>query len=197
MAWGVHEFTPVARYVSPQSNCNKPIEIFRKGEVSKRPGYRIAAIGAHGNGYANHETLEKTIVDEANKVCADFVIITGGEITKDEMVGSYGSGIMMSDHIRRPHMYAVAFRYAKVIIGVNFDKDGIIEYVRTGSTADKVGIKEGYKLLTVNGVFIKGDPFVVDREILSKNPGDKVQIEYMDKEGNKINKNILLEGIVN
>mgnify|MGYP001581604637 CR=1 FL=1 len=195
MAWGKHEFTPVARYVTAPENCNNHVDIFRKGETSKRPGYRIAAVAAHGNGYANQETLEKTILEEANKVCADFVIITAGEVTKDETIGTYSGGIMIANQIQRPHLYGIAYRYAKVALGINLDKDGIIEYVRSGSTAEKSGLKEGCKLLTVNGIFVKSDVYSIEREILIKNPGDTVHIEYMDKEGNKNNKDIVLEGI--
>lgn len=194
-AWGIHEFTPIARHVSTPDNCNNPVDIIRKGEAPKRPGYRIAAVAAHGNGYANQETLEETILEEAKKVCADFLIITASEVTNDEMIGTYSGGVMIAEQIQRPHLYGVAYRYAKVALGINYNNDYVIEYVWPGSTAEKNGLKEGFKLLSINGVFVKSDKFIVDREILIKNPGDTVRIEYLDKEGNKNSKVILLEGL--
>jgi hypothetical protein len=193
MAWGRHELTPLGHYASASVQCNNPIEIMRKGEALKKPAYRVAALGAHGNGYADQNTLEKTLIEEARKVCADLVMITGSNVSRDETIASYGGGVMVADKIRRPHLYGVAYKYAKTSIGINCDKDGIIEYVRSGSTAEKNGLKEGMKLLTVNGIFIKGDHFALEREILSQEPGAKVRIEYIDKNGEKNAINIILE----
>jgi len=196
IARGVHDLTPNVRNSMAIGNCVTQVELYRQGETPKKPGYRVATVAAHGNGYANQDTLEKTIIEEANKVCADFIVLVGHKISKDETIGTYGGGIMMSDQIRRPHLYGIAYRYSKVALGINLNKEGIIEYVRSGSVAEKNGIIEGMKLLTVNGTFIKSDAFILDKEILMRNPGDQVRIEILDKDGKKQMKEFILEALM-
>lgn len=100
-------------------------------------------------------------------------------------------------HDRRSNQ-ATAFVWRRlsvcaVALGVNANKDGVVEYVRSGSVAQKVGLVEGMKILAVNGNFVQGDEYIFEREILSRQPGDRVQIEYLDKNGEKIFKEVILE----
>jgi len=195
MALGRHEMLPPAQTICSTSSRAQSVKLYRQGEMPRKPFIRIAFVAADGNGYATLETLEQTLLDEAAKVGADCVIVTGREVTKDESIATYGRGFMIGDQIRRPHMYGVACRYAKVAIGVDLNKDGVIEYVRSGSVAQKMGLVEGMKILAVNGYFLQSDNYTLERELLSKEPGEKVQIEYLDKNGEKISKEVVLEKI--
>jgi hypothetical protein len=48
----------------------------------------------------------------------------------------------------------------------------------------------------VNGTFIKNDAFILDKEILMRNPGDQVRIEILDKDGKKQMKEFILEALI-
>ncbi len=192
-ATGRHEILPSAQYVSKTSAPTSIVKIYHQGERPQRPVIRIASVAAHGNAYATIEILEETLRKEAAKVGADCVIVIGREITKDETVATYGGGIMLADSIKRPHMYGIACRYAKIQLGINFNEEGVIEYVKPNSLAQKIGLKEGMKFLAINGKFLRGDNYLLERELLSKEPGEKIIIEYLDNSGEKVSKEIVLE----
>ena len=193
MAIGSHEMLPPAQFISASLGTTSQVDLYRQGEAPKRPVIRIALVAAHGNGYATTETLEETLRNEAAKIGAECVIVTQREITRDETIAAYGGGLMLGDQIHRPHMYGVACRYAKVALGVHLSKEGVIEYVRASSTAQKIGMKEGIKLLAVSGKFLRGDDYLIEREVLSRQPGDKIVIEYLDTDGQKVSKDVVLE----
>jgi S1-C subfamily serine protease len=195
MARGVHEYTPIGHLAPKYGPCIDNIAILKKGETLNRGAFRVANVAAHGNGYATYETLESALVEEARKVCADVVLIYDSNITKDEMVASYGAGIMIADHVQRPHLYGTAFKYSKTSIGIFFnkDKDYRVEYVKRGSLAEKYGIKEGMRLLAINGTSVSHDQFAIEKEILLKDPGDKIELELYGIDGNKIIINITLK----
>lgn len=192
MARAVHEDLPPAALVTDSVNVTGQVDIYRNGDLPKRPIIRIAQVGAHGNGYATEETLEQALVKEALKVNADCIILTNREVSKDETIGSYGGGIFMANSIQRPHLYGIACKYAKVSLGINANKDGLITYVTAGSAAAKAGIVEGDKLLAVNGVPISSSPFVIEREISVKKPGDVVKVEFLNKNGDKESRSVTL-----
>jgi predicted metalloprotease with PDZ domain len=187
MAWPKSQLLPPSDFLGP----NRPIpeesvRLFREGETPQRAVVRIAAVAAHGNGYATRETLENTLIKEAARLGAEVVVVTQSEVTRDETVGSYGGGIMIADQIQRPHLYGVACRWATASMGINFDReDGQIRYVKAGSPAEKAGIKEGHKILAINGNFIGSDQFVIEREVLSKRPGEIVSVELLSPTGDK------------
>lgn len=202
LAWGKHQMLPPSKYVSALSApSSQSVALYQEGEVPNRACIRIAKVAAHGNGYATRETLESTIRDEAASIGAEFVVLTGEEITKDEVIGShYGGwgwgsmwGTSVYDSIKRPHLYGIACRNAAVRLGIHLDKDRRVTYVVRDSTADRLGIKEGDRLLAINGRFLAADSYTLDLEVLSKRPGDNIVVEYMTIEGTKIAKDIALE----
>ncbi|WP_138922339.1 PDZ domain-containing protein [Hylemonella gracilis] len=191
-ASGVHELLPSANYMS-SSQGNGSVDVFRQGESPSRPYVRIAAVAAHGNAYADQATLERVLVQEAQKVGADCVTITGKEISKDEGVGTYGGGIMMSSQIQRPHLYGIACRYSKVRLGISWDKEGFITYVSSGSAADRAGLVEGQRLAAINGVPFSYGGYFMEKEVVSKSPGDVVVLEVLSRNSEKIRKEVVLE----
>jgi membrane-associated protease RseP (regulator of RpoE activity) len=192
LAVGQNELLPGARLVAKEMRTPDQIEIYRQGEWPRRMGLiKIAMVAAHGNGYATTETLQNKLKEEAAKVGGDVVILTGSQITNDETVGTYGGGIMMATPIQRPHLYGVAMRYSPVYVGINWNREKIIDYVNANSPAEKAGIKAGDKLVAVNGEYLRDD-LIVEKEILSKKPGDKIILEYI-RDGKKLSAEMVLE----
>ncbi len=66
-------------------------------------------------------------------------------------------------------------------------------YVFAGSAAEKAGIVEGCRVLAFNGKPLDSAGLVVASEVLSKHPGDKVLVEWLDKAGNKVRKEVILQ----
>ena len=184
MARGVHELTPTANIVEKHNVHFQKIEVFTKDTPPNKPIVVIANVAAHGNGYATNETLKETIKKETAKIGGELVILTERNISKDETIGSYGSGLYMANQIQRPHLYGVAAVYSKVKLGTVVENDGTIRYVSSDSSADRAGLKEGIKILSINGRFYNNS-LVMQTEVSVKKPGDIVTIEYMDNENEK------------
>ncbi len=192
MARGVHELNYLAKTTPKTNKSPMEIEVFTNDSPPSRAVIFFAKVAAHGNGYANNAVLLTTLKQETSKIGAELVFITNKEISKDEVIGVYGDGIMMSNQIKRPHLYGVAGVYSKVKIGIRADNDGIIKYITTDSPADKAGLKEGMRLLSINGqYFNNADLF--QKEVANKLPGDEVSIEYLDNDNNKLKVNVKLE----
>jgi membrane-associated protease RseP (regulator of RpoE activity) len=192
MARGVHEDLPPAAYATGSSTAAGHVDVFKDGDLPKRPVIRIAKVAAHGNGYATQATLEETLVQEAKKVNADCLVITASNVSKDETIGTYGGGLFSSAQIQRPHLFGVACKYAQVRLGINQDKDHVITYVTEGSPAATAGIVEGEKIIAINGVPITASPYLVETEVSVKRPGDTVKLELLDQSGQKQSKTITL-----
>ena len=193
VANGIHELLPTAEAVHKKTTPFQKIEIYTQDNLPVDKGYVfIAKVAAHGNAYASNETLKETIRKEASKVGAELVLLTGENITNDESIGSYGGGIYISDQIKRPHLYGLAAVYSKVKFGTVTGNDGYIKYIRSGSSADKAGLREGMKILSINGRFFQNN-LVMQTEVSAKKPGDIVTIEYMDNENEKKIVRIVLE----
>jgi predicted metalloprotease with PDZ domain len=192
MARGVNELLPGAQYSKPVDITSSQIQVFKNGVFPKMPCIYVARIAAHGNGYATTETLEQTLREQAAKLKSDVVLIDKLEISNDETVGTYGTGIMLADTIKRPHLYGTACRLTRISLGVT-NKDGIVQYVSANSLAARAGISEGDKLLAVNGQALYGDPFLIEREILSKSSGERVILEFLTKDNIKVTREIILE----
>lgn len=184
MATGAKEMHPSARYADLRRKTATEIMVYNANSGDIPPSIRVANLGAHGNGYANDQVLIQKLKEEAAAIGADMVVVYHKEITKDETIGTYGGGMFIADQIQRPHMYGVAYVYAKSTIGIRFDNNRKILYVVSGSGADKVGIKEGMTLLAVNGEFVN-DISVFEKNVFSKNPGENISLEILNLDGIK------------
>jgi hypothetical protein len=171
----------VLQQVSPEN-----VAILRGKEASKKPATKIAELGAHGNAYAKKDFLEDQLKQEAAKIGADFIYVSDVQISKDEKVAVYGDGILLADQVQRPHLYAYAYKYSKIKLGVDIDhKDGTIKYVNSGGAFDKAGIKEGYKILAFNGVYV-GSEDARENELAKLNVGDKLIVECLNEKQEKV-----------
>lgn len=194
MAISRHQLLPASKcYTDNEIKKAEEIDILRDGEPAKKPIVRIAKVVAHGNGFATMETLESKLKEVTASLGGDLVYVTQYQVTNDETIGSYGSGLMISEQIKRPHLYGIACRYSKVRLGVNWGTPrGLIVYVTSGSIAEKIGLKEGYRIIAINGKFIDVNGYVLETELSAKNPGDKIKIEYLDTDQNKKSAEIVL-----
>jgi hypothetical protein len=190
------ELLPPSGFFERPNTSRSPesVQIYREGTNPEAAAVPIANVAAHGNGYADRATLERTLQLASAAVGADGVVIRGMEISSDETVGTYSQGIMISNTIKRPHLYGFAFRWATATIGINYDEEGRIKYVVLGSPADKAGLKEGDEILAINGRFIGHDPFVVAREISTKKAGTNVVVEFKRRGGDKQAVDVVLAG---
>ncbi|MGE4498547.1 MAG: PDZ domain-containing protein [Deferribacterales bacterium] len=189
-----YDLLPPAYSLQPlKPKAESDVTLLKENEKPKKTFIRTATIGVHGNGYADRVLLESKLVKQAAELGADFVIVTEMQITKDEVVGTYGYGMFMSSQIQRPHLYGVAGVWSKVAMGINYDDTGNITYVKANSPAEKAGIKEGYKLLAVEGEFFDTKAFTVEQIYTNKSPGDKLDIEYIDNNKVKQKATIILE----
>lgn len=189
MAWPVSEFLPPATIIGPRARISPAaVKLYREGQPPDRPFAQLAKIAAHGNAYATRTTLEQTLIKEAARLGANGVIIVGQEVTRDETIGSYGGGIMVANQIKRPHLYGVAFVWQKVRLGVASNaKDGqrTVTYVIAGSPAERAGIKEGDKLLAIDGQFVGANEMDFERAMYRYGPGDSATVELLDAAGQK------------
>jgi membrane-associated protease RseP (regulator of RpoE activity) len=192
MAQGVHELNSQAKNTPRINKTPIEIEVYTQDNPPPKPVLYIANVAAHGNGYADNNVLLTTLKEETSKVGAELVFITNKEISKDEIIGSYGDGIMMSNQIKRPHLYGIAGVYSKVRIGITAGNDGIIKYINADSPADKAGLKEGMRLLSINGKYFN-NANLFQKEVSNKSPGDVVIIEYLNRDNNKTKVNVKLE----
>lgn len=195
MSNGARESLPGASVVGTSSPKDpESVRLYKNGEKPEKPVITIAKVGAHGNGYADKTVLEQRLRIEAAKLGADCVIVTNFEVTKDETVGTYSGGMMIANNIQRPHLYGVACRYANACVGffLNNERECVVRYVKANSPAEKIGLVEGCTLLAINSIPMNGTHAVVEKEILSKNPGDKVTLEWLDKSGTKVKKEATL-----
>jgi hypothetical protein len=202
LAWGKHELLPPAQYVSPLVPLPADsVHLYREGEMPKRACIRIAKVAAHGNAYATSETLEDAIRFEAASIGADYVAIISQQVTKDETISSFSGGwgwgsmwgTAISEQIQRPHLYGIACRSAAVRFGAQADKEWKVQYIYRNTTADRLGLKIGDKVLAVNGRFLAADIYAIDQEVLVKRPGESITVEYLTNDGMKITKDIILE----
>lgn len=192
-AVGYHDMLPPSKhYTNLAPTPPGEVDLFQKGDAPAKPCVRIATIAVHGNGHATKHLLEDKLTEEAGKLGADLVIVTQYQVTNDQSIGTYGGGIMTSTRINTPHLYGVACKYSRVLLGVFLDKKGVIEYVTSGSIAEKHGLKEGDKVVAINGKFLNMNDFTLEEEVNIKSPGDKIKIEYVNKDHEKIAVDIVL-----
>ncbi|MCI1278905.1 MAG: PDZ domain-containing protein [Nitrospira sp.] len=188
MARGQHEVFDTAQLV-PVLKAKEPhdVRVYQEGSYPDTGCFKVAYVAAHGNGYATKQTLETKLQEETAELGGDSVIIYSRQINNGMTVGTYGGGIAMADTIRTPSLYGVACRIPHATTGARVngkDKEYSIKYVSKGSPAEAAGLLEGDKLLTLNGRLIDSDPLLFEKEIGSKRPGDRLQVEYM-RDGKK------------
>jgi len=187
-----NETLPPAKYagdIRPSGN----FLVFKNGELPPRSFIRIGLVSASGNQNASFKNLEEKIIKTSKWIGGDGVIITNKNSTPSGSVGASSGGISISELTYSPSMYGVIFKYSRVDFGVLCDKQGRINYVKENSTAEREGLSEGMKILAINGNPLLSSPYVAEEEIGVKNPGDKIAIEFLDKNTQKIRKEIILE----
>lgn len=156
MARGVHDLRALNQDTPRTNKTVNEIVVYTQDSPPSRPFIVIADVAAHGNGYADNSVLLDILKKETVKVGAEMVMITNKEVTSDEVVGTYGGGFMMTSQIKRPHLYGIAGIYSKVKIGITVGEDGLIRYIAANSSADKAGMKEGMRLLSIKGQYFSG-----------------------------------------
>ena len=154
----------------------------------------IANVYADGNGFAWREELEEELREQASEVGADYVVIDNIKVSNDETGGTYGGGLMLSGQIQRPHQAGYACRASKVKMGAHFDgKSYKIKYVYPNSAAAKAGFVEGEEILSADGVYLGGtDRYAWYRTVSVKQPGQKVVFEVLNRNGEKITREVTL-----
>ena len=187
-ARGKHELFETANLIPPvKVNNPQEVKIYRDGAFPEKGCFKVAMLSAHGNGYADRTNLETALQEEAVETGSESIIIVGTQVNNGMTVGTYGGGIAMGNTIQLPSMYGVGCRMPPVTTGAHLggkDKDFAVTYVVKGSPAEKAGVLEGDKWLTINGRLLSSDPFVFEKEINSKRPGSQVTIEFL-REGKK------------
>ena len=196
--------TPVADLIPQSANTNRLPKLFRQGNRPQHEVVKLAQVSAVGNAYATHEDLEAKLLAEAAAIGADCLVVTHEDVIQDQIAihprgGLLSRSIMNAQGrgdmsvISKPVLYGVACRQATASLGTLVDDNGNVQYVRQGSAAEKAGLKEGMRLLAINETFIRADEFVWEREILTKTPGDVVQIEVIDLDGGKVRMTAVLD----
>lgn len=187
-AHGKHELFDTANLIPPvKLSSPQEVKIYRGGAFPEKGCYKVAMLSAHGNGYADRANLETALQEEAIETGSDSIVIVGTQVNNGMTVGTYGGGIGMGSTIQLPSMYGIACRVPPSTTGAYLsgkDKDFAVNYVVKGSPAEKAGVLEGDKWLTVNGRLLSGDPFVFEREINSKPAGSQIAVEFL-RDGKK------------
>ena len=173
------------------------IDIFPNGLRPNKPAILFANILAWADVDLGMKVLEAKVINESKKLGADFVILLdkGAEIRGSTISSAPALGISYAENNYTFYRKGIAGVYSKVYAGFFCDKDGVISFIYKNSPAEKSLLKEGYKILSINGVYFLQDQFVTDREISTKKAGDIIKIEYLDKAGNKQVTELILEKV--
>lgn len=163
------------------------IEVYKDGMTPPKSVIFFAKIIAYGESGISKKRFEQELINEAKRLGAQLVYISGSNTAQTgSMTGYYGNlGVSFSQNTYTTQHYGLAGVYAKSTAGIVIDSDGTITFVYPSSPAEEAGITEGDKVLAINNVYIKQDPFVVDREIKSKTPDSVVKLTILDRSSNK------------
>jgi hypothetical protein len=174
------------------------IDVFPNGLRPNKPAILFANIAAWSNVDVGTKVLDAKVVNESKKLGADFVIMLdkGAEVRGSTISSSPALGLSYAENNYTFYRKGIAGVYSKVYAGFFCDKDGFINFIYKNSPAEKALLKEGYKILSINGIYFLQDSFVTDREISTKKAGDIINIEYLDKTGNKQVTELRLEKVV-
>lgn len=175
------------------------IDVFSNGLRPNKPIIFFAHIIAWSDTNVGIKALDTKIINESKKLGADFVMMLdkGAEV-RGSTISSYPSlGLSYAQNNYTFYRKGIAGVYSKVYAGFVCDKDGVINFIYKNSPAEKSFLKEGYKILSINGVYFRQDEFVVDREISTKKAGDVIVIEYLNKADTKQVAELTLENVLN
>ena len=192
------DLPPKAFIPSNKAINNNPL-IVRQNELGSisKPYYCIMDLRVWGNAPSKESDLLIKLKEEAIKNNVDLIIRTDLSYDSSNSQNVYlGYGISQSSPIQLPIIGLSFCNFAKVYAGIRIEKDGIISYVSDNSPAAKVGLREGMKVLKYNNTFVENNPFANALEISTKNPGDKLLIEFLDLKGNKFKKEVTLEAVI-
>lgn len=139
---------------------------------------------ANGNGYATEDFLITRLLEEGAKNGAELVVTGPLQYRNGGTVGTYGGGVMMAQSMAFPYMGGAACKFAKATIGIAYDTNFVITYVSKGSAAEKASLVEGYKIVAINGKPLLSQA-LIPREFGLASPGDKIEVEYLDKNNDK------------
>lgn len=146
--------TPLATALPTPPALDRLPGLYREGERPKVDIVPIAQVKASGNAYATRGDLEARLLAEGAAVGADYVVVTLEEVIEDRFVvpgrqGLIGAALTVAQGtggihvIARPVLHGVACRRATASLGAVLDPDGQMQYVRSGSPAEKAGLEEG------------------------------------------------------
>jgi predicted metalloprotease with PDZ domain len=178
---------------SAPQGFGKTVTLVQPGESVQEPLFCYMNIAAWGNQNAQKHDIEKAIMEEAKQINADYVLL--GDF-KSQQVGAFsqhlGYGIVTHNPVFQNGMGGTACNISEVSLGIVHDK-GQIQYVKKDSIADKKGLKEGMKIIAVNGRSIASDEYAIPIEINSKSKGEVIDIEYLDIKQTKKSMKVKLE----
>lgn len=192
-----YKLLPTAQYLkerTPASVTNLPIRVYGQDEKPQSPMVCFVNLASSGNKNATYEALLNELKIQAQKHNAEILMV--GDF-KSEIVGSMstyvGYGVSVNDPLYRNVLHASGCVKSEVEMGVVYEANGVLTYVKRGSLASKIGLQEGMKLVAVNSRPVANDPWTVPIEILTKSIGEKIEIEYLDLKGLKKVANVKLE----
>jgi membrane-associated protease RseP (regulator of RpoE activity) len=146
----------------------------------------FAAMGAHGNGYANRASLKKDLAGRAAAMGADCILIGGSQINQGPTVMSYGGGTAISQQVQTMSLYGWACMWAPVRLGLQWDKDNKVLDVVPGSPAERAGIVISDRILAIGSERITSDPWAAYRATWRARPGQTLDIEVVRVEGSRV-----------
>lgn len=162
--------------------------------TSDKPLFCHSGINAYCNLGCDNPAAYERVKDIAAKLNSDVVLINRFGSMQSGAVTTYGGGVAITQNTQTHIMQAFICDYSEVSLGVVYDnKTFKINYIRRNSLAEKIGLKENMQLLAINQKPVAGDPFIIQREINSRKPGDVVEIEYLDLKSTKIYKRVTLK----
>ena len=192
-----YKMLPTAQHLktrNPASLVSMPLRVFEKDEKPLKPMVCFVNLAAFGNKNATYEALLNELKTQAQNQNAEILMV--GDF-KSEVVGSMstymGYGISVNDPLYRNILHGSGCVKSEVEMGIVYENDGSITYVKRGLLASKIGLREGMKLVAINSRPVANDPWTVAIEVLTKSIGEKVEIEYLDLKGLKKVANVTLE----
>ena len=176
-----YKMLPIANHIEVENKELTHVEVYNELVPPKKPHLCFVSFVASGNNFSKDSDLLEKLKELSFKHKAPVLITSSSRKEMTSTMSTYlGSGIYVNDPINSHVMRGFGCQYSKVELGLIYDDDGTITYVKAGAIAAGVGLKEGMKLIAINGRPVPGDRWTVPIELLTKKPGDEVKIEYLD-----------------